>query len=176
MAVEILFNAKTQRPSVCNAAEKVLLHKDIAEAALPLIADRLAEKQVELRGDEAARAILPGINAATAEDWGTEYIALILGIKVVSSIDEAIDHIEQYGTHHSDCIVTEDAEAAKKFLTEVDSAAVYWNASTRFTDGGELGLGAEIGISTQKLHARGPMGLEEITSWKYVVRGSGQVR
>ena len=176
MAVEILFNAKTQRPSVCNAAEKVLLHQDIAEAALPLIAERLAEKQVELRGDDAARAILPGINAATMEDWGTEYVALILGIKVVADIDQAIDHIEQYGTHHSDCIVTEDPAAAQKFLTEVDSAAVYWNASTRFTDGGELGLGAEIGISTQKLHARGPMGVNQLVSYKCVICGNGQVR
>ena len=176
MAVEILFNAKTQRPSVCNAAEKVLLHKDIAAAALPLIAARLAEKQVELRGDDAALAILPEIHKATEEDWGTEYVALILGIKVVADIDEAIDHIEQYGTHHSDCIVTEDPAAAQKFLTEVDSAAVYWNASTRFTDGGELGLGAEIGISTQKLHARGPMGVNQLVSYKYVICGNGQVR
>lgn len=176
MAAEIIFNAKTQRPSVCNAAEKVLLHKDIAEEALPVIAAKLREKDVELRGDEAARTILPNMNAATAEDWSTEYIALIMGIKVVNSIDEAIDHIETYGTHHSDCIITRDPEAARKFQTEVDSAAVYWNASTRFTDGGEMGLGAEIGISTQKLHARGPMGLEELTTYKYIVKGSGQVR
>lgn len=176
MAAEIIFNAKTQRPSVCNAAEKVLLHRDIAEAALPVIAARLSEKQVELRGDEAARSILPEMNAATEEDWGTEYIALIMGIRIVDSIDQAIDHIEQYGTHHSDCIVTTDEAAAQKFLTEVDSAAVYWNASTRFTDGGELGLGAEIGISTQKLHARGPMGVNQLVSYKYVICGDGQVR
>ena len=176
MAAEIIFNAKTQRPSVCNAAEKVLLHKDIAEEALPVIAAKLREKDVELRGDEAARTILPNMNAATAEDWSTEYIALIMGIKVVNSIDEAIDHIETYGTHHSDCIITRDPEAARKFQTEVDSAAVYWNASTRFTDGGEMGLGAEIGISTQKLHARGPMGVNQLVSYKYVICGDGQVR
>ncbi len=176
MAADIVFNAKTSRPSVCNAAEKLLLHKDIAAEALPAIASRLSEKAVELRGDENSRGILPGMKEATDEDWGTEYIDLIMGVKVVDSIDEAIDHIERFSTHHSDCIVTDDPAAAEKFLAEVDSAAVYHNASTRFTDGGEMGLGAEIGISTQKLHARGPMGVNQLVTYKYTLSGNGQVR
>ena len=181
MAVNIIFNAKTSRPSVCNAAEKILVHRDIAEAALPKIAARLAEKKVELRTDDPSMAILSGAGAdhlvpATEEDWGTEYIDLILGIKVVDSIDEAIAHIEKYSTNHSECIVTEDPDAAAKFLAQVDSAAVYHNASTRFTDGGQLGLGAEIGISTQKLHARGPMGVNQLVTYKYVISGTGQIR
>lgn len=176
MAAEIIFNAKTSRPSVCNAIETVLVHKDIAENALPEIRVRLEEKQVELRGCPAAQAILPGIRPATEEDWATEYLDYILAVRVVDSLDEALAHIARYSSGHSECIVTEDYSAAQRFLEEVDSAAVYVNASTRFTDGGEFGLGAEIGISTQKLHARGPMGLEQLTSWKYLIRGNGQIR
>lgn len=176
MAADIIFNAKTSRPSVCNAAEKVLIHKDIADAALPVIAARLAAKSVALHGDAAACAILPSAVPAEPEEWSREYLDYILGIKVVDSIEEAIDHIERYSSHHSDCIVTSDEEAAARFLAAVDSAAVYHNASTRFTDGGEMGLGAEIGISTQKLHARGPMGVNQLVSYKYVIRGAGQIR
>ena len=175
-AVPIVINAKTSRPSVCNAAEKLLIHRDIADAMLPLLASELRAKSVELRGDEASRAILPDLIPATEEDWGTEYIDLIMAIKIVDSLQEAVDHIEYWGTHHSDCIITEDQEAASAFLASVDSAAVYWNASTRFTDGGEMGLGAEIGISTQKLHARGPMGVNQLVSYKYQVVGNGQIR
>ena len=176
MALDIVFNAKTSRPSVCNAAEKVLVHKDIAERFLPAMAERLSEKNVALHGDSAALAILPSATPAASEEWGQEYLDFILGIKVVDSIEEAIAHIEQYSTHHSDCIVTGDQEAADKFLISVDSAAVYHNASTRFTDGGEMGLGAEIGISTQKLHARGPMGVGQLVSYKYIITGNGQIR
>jgi glutamate-5-semialdehyde dehydrogenase len=179
MAADIVVNAKTSRPSVCNAAEHLLVHRDIAEEALPVIASRLREKDVELHVDAAAGAILRGgadVLPATDADWSTEYIALTMGIKIVDSLEEAIDHIERWSTHHSDCIVTDDQEAADRFLAGVDSAAVYHNASTRFTDGGEMGLGAEIGISTQKLHARGPMGLEELNTYKYVIRGNGQTR
>ncbi|MDD6155362.1 MAG: glutamate-5-semialdehyde dehydrogenase [Eubacteriales bacterium] len=176
MAADIVENAKTQRPSVCNAAEKLLVHKDIADKALPVIAKRLYDKNVELRGDDEARKIIPEMNEATADDWGREYIDLIMGVKIVDSVEEAVDHIERYSTHHSDCIVTEDEEAAKYFLDNVDSAAVYWNASTRFTDGGQLGLGSEIGISTQKLHARGPMGVDQLVTYKFVITGQGQVR
>lgn len=182
MACDIIFNAKTSRPSVCNAAEKLLIHQDIAETALPAIAARLAEKEVTIRGDESACAILSAtvtaVSVETADDtdWGREYLDYVLGIKVVASIDEAIDHIEKYSSHHSDCIVTSDDTAARKFLASVDSAAVYHNASTRFTDGGEMGLGAEIGISTQKLHARGPMGVNQLVSYKYLLKGNGQIR
>ncbi len=176
MAAEIVYNAKTSRPSVCNAMETLLVHREIAEKALPAIAARLREKHVELRGCERTRAILPWIEAAGEEDWSTEYLDLILAVKVVDSLEEALAHIERYSTGHSECIVTQDYAAAQKFLEEVDSAAVYVNASTRFTDGGEFGLGAELGISTQKLHARGPMGLEQLTSYKFIVRGNGQVR
>ena len=176
MAADIVFNAKTSRPSVCNAAEKVLVHRDVASTVLPLLAKRLAEKEVQLRGDAEACSILPGAKPAAEEEWSQEYLDYVLGIKVVGSIDEAICHIEQYSTHHSEAIVTEDPQAADKFLRSVDSAAVYHNASTRFTDGGEMGLGAEIGISTQKLHARGPMGVDQLTSYKYVVKGNGQIR
>ena len=176
MAADIVFNAKTSRPSVCNAMETLLVHKDIAEKALPVIKARLDEKQVELRGCERTQAILPGIKAATEEDWETEYLDYILAVRVVDSLDQALEHIARYSTGHSECIVTENYSNAQRFLNEVDSAAVYVNASTRFTDGGQFGLGAEIGISTQKLHARGPMGLEQLTSYKFLIQGSGQVR
>jgi glutamate-5-semialdehyde dehydrogenase len=176
MAADIVFNAKTSRPSVCNAMETLLVHKDIAEKALPVIKARLDEKQVELRGCERTQSILPGIKAATEEDWETEYLDYILAVRVVDSLDQALEHIARYSTGHSECIVTENYSNAQRFLNEVDSAAVYVNASTRFTDGGQFGLGAEIGISTQKLHARGPMGLEQLTSYKFLIQGSGQVR
>ena len=176
MAADIVYNAKCSRPSVCNAIETLLVHEKIAGEALPQIKSRLDEKQVELRGCEKTRAILPGIAAAAEEDWATEYNDYILAVKVVGSLEEALGHIARYSSGHSEVIVTEDYSAAQRFLEEVDSAAVYVNASTRFTDGGEFGLGAEIGISTQKLHARGPMGLEQLTSTKFLVRGKGQVR
>lgn len=176
MAAEIVFNAKTSRPSVCNACESLLVHRDIAAEALPAIKRRLDEKQVTLRGDEETCAILPGIEQAQEADWGAEYLDYILSVKVVGSIEEAIEHIGRYGSGHSECIVTERYDAAEQFLNEVDAAAVYVNASTRYTDGGEFGFGAEIGISTQKLHARGPLGLNELTSVKYRIYGAGQVR
>ena len=176
MAVDITYNAKTSRVSVCNAAESLLVHKDIAEKVLPPLKAKFDEKNVELRGDEATRAILPGIKAATEEDYATEYLDYILSVHIVNSLEEAIDHIYRYSTGHSECIITENKAAAEKFLAEVDSAAVYHNASTRFTDGGEFGFGAEIGISTQKLHARGPLGLPQLTSVKYKIYGNGQRR
>lgn len=176
MAAEIVFNAKTSRPSVCNAAECLLVDRAIAAEALPVIAARLAEKQVELRADAEACAFLPNALPATDSDWGREYNDYIMAVHIVSGVDEAIDFIARYGTGHSECIVTDNPVTAERFLTRVDAAAVYHNASTRFTDGGEFGLGAEIGISTQKLHARGPLGLEELTSMKYIVHGTGQVR
>ena len=176
MALDILFNAKTQRIGVCNACESTLIHRSIAEKFLPLMKKRLDEKQVEIRADEDSRAIVPEFAAATEEDWGTEYLDYILSCKIVDSVDEAIAHINKYNTGHSEAIVTSDYNNAQKFLNEVDAAAVYVNASTRFTDGFEFGFGAEIGISTQKLHARGPMGLRELTTIKYVIRGNGQVR
>ncbi len=176
MAANIIFNAKTSRPSVCNAIETILVHKDIAEKALPAIKARLDEKNVVLRCCERSAAILEGVEPATEEDWYTEYGDYILAVKIVDTIDEAIAHIAKYSTGHSECIVTKDYASAQKFTDEVDSAAVYVNSSTRFTDGGEFGLGAEIGISTQKLHARGPMGLNELTSMKFIIRGNGQVR
>jgi glutamate-5-semialdehyde dehydrogenase len=181
MAVEIVMNAKTQRPGVCNAAESVLLHRAIAAPFLEKLAPRLAEKSVELRADETAYAQLatlayPRLQHATAADWTTEYLDFILALRVIDSPNDAIEHIERCGSHHSDCIVTRDEALAERFLREIDSATVYWNASTRFTDGGEFGFGAEIGISTDKLHARGPMGLEELTTYKYIIRGTGQVR
>jgi len=175
-AEEIVFNAKVQRPSVCNAAEKLLVHEKIASQFLPRIAARLHKANVELRGDERSRSLIGSITPATEDDWHKEYLELILAIKVVGNVQEAIDHINRYGTHHSDSIVTADRKNGEKFLREVDSAAVYVNASTRFTDGYEFGLGAEIGISTQKLHARGPMGLVELTSSKFIVHGKGQIR
>ncbi len=176
MAADIIYNAKTSRPSVCNAAESLVIHKDIVNKALPVIKKRLDEKNVELRGDEAARNAAEGILPATEEDWGKEYLDYIMSVKTVSSLDEAIEHISKYSTGHSECIVTENEEIAKEFLSRVDSAAVYHNVSTRFTDGGEFGFGAEIGISTQKLHARGPLGLPQLTSFKYIICGNGQTR
>ena len=181
MAVEIAVNAKTQRPGVCNAIETVLVHRAVAPEFLQKLAPRFAEKNVELRVDETAFAELAmlqyqPLRNATEADWKTEYLDLIMALRVVDSPDEAIAHVGQFGSHHSDCIVTRDADLAERFLREVDSATVYWNASTRFTDGGEFGFGAEIGISTDKLHARGPMGLEELTTYKYAIRGDGQVR
>jgi len=176
MAVEILFNAKCQRPSVCNAAESLLAAENIAEMFLPAAKKRLDEKKVEWRGCERTRGILPGIAKATEDDYYTEYNDYILSVKVVRDISEAIDHINKYGSGHSEAIVTKDYFNSQRFLREVDAACVYVNASTRFTDGFEFGLGAEIGISTQKMHARGPMGLNELTSIKYIVYGEGQVR
>ncbi len=178
MAAAITVNAKTSRPSVCNAAETLLVHEAIAPRALPVIARALAEKQVKLRGCPRTAALLPDlpVEAATEEDWATEYLDYIMAVRVVPSLEEAIAHINTYGTGHSECIVTDSHRAAERFTAAVDAAAVYVNASTRFTDGGEFGMGAEIGISTQKLHARGPMGLRELTSYKYVVYGDGQVR
>lgn len=176
MAAKILFNAKASRPSVCNACECVLVHKDVAARFLPMAEALLEQKNVEIRGDERVRAILLSAIPATDEDWGKEYNDYILAAKVVDSMDEALEHIYRYGTKHSEAIVTENLEAAERFLNEVDAAAVYHNASTRFTDGGEFGMGAEIGISTQKLHARGPLGLRELTSMKYKLHGKGQVR
>ena len=176
MAAEIVFNAKTSRPSVCNALETLLVDEAIAETALPLIAARLKEKNVELRGCPRTCAILSEAVPACENDYEVEFLDYILAVKVVSGIDEAIAHICRYSSHHSECIVTRDLAAARRFTREVDSAAVYVNASTRFTDGGVFGLGAEIGISTQKLHARGPMGLEALVSYKYVLYGDGQVR
>lgn len=176
MAASIIENAKCSHPSVCNAAETLLVHASVAGQYLPEIGRRLIARGVELRCDARAKALIPGALDATEEDWSTEYGDLILSIKVIDSIEEAMAHIQTYGTHHSDAIVTESYARAERFLNEVDSAAVYVNASTRFTDGEEFGFGAEIGISTQKLHARGPMGLDELTTVKYVVRGSGQIR
>lgn len=176
MAAEIVFNAKTSRVSVCNSAESLVVHADIAEKALPKIAARLSEKDVILYGDARAKAILPDILPAEESDWGTEYLDYKMSVRVVDSVAEAIAHITRYSTGHSECIVTENSATAEKFLNEVDSAAVYHNASTRFTDGGEFGFGAEIGISTQKLHARGPLGLPQLTSVKYKIFGNGQVR
>ena len=175
MALNIIFNAKTQRIGVCNACESLVVHEKIADTFLPLLAEKLKEKQVELRGDEKACAATP-MTPAVEADWGTEYLDYILSVKTVSSVEEAIAHINRYNTGHSEAIITEDARHAEQFLKEVDAAAVYVNASTRFTDGFEFGFGAEIGISTQKLHARGPMGLEALTSSKYQIFGTGQVR
>ena len=177
MAANIIFNAKTSRPSVCNAIETVRVHKDAAAAALPAIKAELDKKQVEIRGCEKTREILGDcVIPATENDYAREFLDYILAVKVVDSLDDALDHIAKYSTGHSESIVTADYSAAEKFTSCVDSAAVYVNASTRFTDGGEFGLGAEIGISTQKLHARGPMGLNELTSMKFIIKGSGQIR
>ncbi len=178
MAQAIVVNAKASRPSVCNAAETLLIHSGAAPALLPPLAAALREKGVRLRCCGRAAALLPGVTAEPAEeaDWATEYLDYILAVRVVDSLEEAMDHIARYGTGHSECIVTENYEHAQRFTREVDAAAVYVNASTRFTDGGEFGMGAEIGISTQKLHARGPMGLRELTTVKYIVNGSGQIR
>jgi glutamate-5-semialdehyde dehydrogenase len=178
MAEKIILNAKVQRPGVCNAIETLLIDRAIAGKFVPQIAAALTKAGVEIRGDETVRKLVSGekIVAATEEDWTTEYLDLILATRVVDGLDGALAHLAKYSSHHSDSIITDDAAIAERYLKEVDSATVYWNASTRFTDGGEFGFGAEIGISTDKLHARGPMGLDELTSYKYVIRGTGQVR
>ena len=176
MALNIIFNAKTQRIGVCNACESLVVHRAVAEEFLPLLKARLDEKQVEIRADKEACAMVDGFVPAAEEDWGTEYLDYILSLKLVDSIDEAIAHINRYNTKHSEAIITSDYANAQRFLNEIDAAAVYVNASTRFTDGFEFGFGAEIGISTQKLHARGPMGLKELTTTKYIIYGNGQVR
>jgi glutamate-5-semialdehyde dehydrogenase len=176
MAHAIAMNAKVQRPGVCNAMETLLVHKDVAHEFLPRASKSLIEAGVEIRGCEESRVLVPGMRPATEEDWRTEYLDLVLSVRVVGSLDEAMDHIERYGSRHTDAIVTGDEAAAGRFLDGVDSACVFHNASTRFSDGFEFGLGAEIGISTDKLHARGPMGLEELTSYKWVALGEGQVR
>jgi glutamate-5-semialdehyde dehydrogenase len=180
-AVAIAYNAKVQRPTVCNALDSLLVHADVAEAYLPLVAKEWAKAGVEMHCDGRALAILKQNHSlkllpATEDDWGKEFLALVAAVKVVDSLDEAISHITDYGSGHSEAIVTEDYSAAMRFLNEVDAACVYVNASTRFTDGGQFGLGAEVGISTQKMHARGPLGLKEITSYKWLIFGSGQVR
>ncbi len=180
-AVAIVFNAKVQRPTVCNALDTILVHADIAKSFLPPAAAELAKAGVEMRCDERAMAVLKGklslkLKPATADDWGREFLALVAAVRVVDSLGEALEHIERYGSGHSEAIVTEDYDAAMRFLNEVDAACVYANASTRFTDGGQFGLGAEVGISTQKFHARGPLGLKELTSYKWIVFGSGQIR
>jgi glutamate-5-semialdehyde dehydrogenase len=176
MAENIVLNAKVQRPAVCNAMETLLVHNAVAQQFLPHLAERLKEYRVEIRADAATSAILPGVKTATDADYSTEYNDFIMNVRVVNSVKDAIDHINHYGSAHSDSIVTTDERRAQQFLAEVDSAAVYWNASTRFTDGGEFGMGAEIGISTDKVGARGPMGLEELTTYKWLGFGSGQVR
>ncbi|MEJ2744770.1 MAG: glutamate-5-semialdehyde dehydrogenase [bacterium] len=176
MAENIIMNAKVQKPAVCNAAETLLVHKGIARSFLPRAAAALKARGVELRGDPAARKIVPGLKVAKKSDWGFEYLDFILAVKVVRDLDEAVAHIARYGSQHSDTIVTSDRKTAERFLREVDSSAVFWNASTRFNDGGQFGMGAEIGISTDRIHARGPMALPELTIYKYVVRGRGQVR
>lgn len=174
-ATPIVINSKVQKPGVCNAAEKLLVDEKIAKQYLPVIIAELRKNKVEVRGDKETRKIVPDVKAATEEDWHIEYLDLIMGVKVVSGLDEAIAHINKYGTHHSDSIVTKDFAKAQRFLKEVDSAAVYWNVSTRFTDGNQFGLGSEIGISNQKLHARGPMSVQQLTTIKYVVVGDGQI-
>lgn len=176
MAKNIAVNAKASRPSVCNAAEKLLINENIAEEFLPIAVKALREAGVVLRGDEKAQAIIDDIEKANDEDWGKEYLDYVMAVKIVKDVDEAINHINKYGTGHSEAIITESYKNSQKFLQKVDAAAVYVNASTRFTDGSEFGFGAEIGISTQKLHARGPMGLKELTTIKYVIYGNGQIR
>ncbi len=178
MAERIVVNAKCQRPGVCNAVETLLVHRAAAAKLLPRVATALRERGVELRVDDETWRLLGAENCvpASAADWDTEFLELILAVKIVRGLDEALAHIDRHGSHHSDAIVTEDEATAERFLREVDSATVYWNASTRFTDGAEFGFGAEIGISTDKLHARGPMGLEELTTYKYLIRGEGQIR
>ena len=176
MAVNIIDNAKTQRLGVCNACESLVIHKDVLSEVFPKIVSRLKEKNVEIRADETAYEICPDVEKATEEDWGTEYLDAIISVKTVSDIDEAIEHINTYNTGHSEAIITSNYDNSQKFLNEIDAAAVYVNASTRFTDGFEFGFGAEIGISTQKLHARGPMGLLALTTTKYIIMGNGQIR
>lgn len=176
MAIQIIFNAKTQRVGVCNACESLVIHNEIKEVFLPKLKKALDTRSVQMRVDRRAKEVLSDCPEAYEEDFATEYLDYILSVKTVDSLDEAIAHINKYNTKHSECIVTENEKAATEFLNRIDAACVYWNASTRFTDGYEFGFGAEIGISTQKLHARGPMGLKEITSYKYVIRGNGQIR
>ena len=176
MAADIAFNAKVSRPSVCNALETLLVHANEAEKLLPDLWSRLQAANVEIRGCEQTRQILPNVTTATESDWETEYLALTLAVRVVDSLDEALNHIAQYGTGHSEAIITENYANAERFLQEVDAACVYVNASTRFTDGAEFGMGAEVGISTQKLHARGPIGLTQLTTYKTIIRGTGQIR
>ena len=176
MAVAIVVNAKVQRPSVCNAAEKLLLHREAAARLLPPVAKALLAHGVELRGDQRACQLVPEIKPATPADWDQEYNDLIMAVKVVDSLDEAIEHINRHSTHHSEAIITPELARGQAFQQQIDSACVYVNASTRFTDGSEFGFGAEIGISTQKLHARGPMGLAQLTTTKYEITGNGQVR
>ena len=176
MAKDIILNAKTSRPGVCNAAEKMLINEKVAKEFLPIIIEALKEKNVEIRGDEEVSCVDSYVKKATEADWSTEYLDFIIGAKVVSDVDEAINHINKYGTGHSEAIVTDSYKNSQKFLNRVNAAAVYVNASTRFTDGSEFGFGAEIGISTQKLHARGPMGLKELTTIKYIIYGNGQIR
>ncbi|MDR2707895.1 MAG: glutamate-5-semialdehyde dehydrogenase [Nitrososphaerota archaeon] len=176
MATPIIINAKTQRPGVCNAAEKLLINSKIANTYLPKIITELRKYKVEVRGDQKTCQIMPDVKAATEQDWYTEYLDLIISIKIVEDLTEAISHINKYGTKHSEAIITHDAAKASRFLQEIDSAAVYWNASTRFTDGNQFGLGTEIGISTQKLHARGPMSIQHLTTTKHVIEGTGQTR
>lgn len=176
MALKIIENAKCQRPGVCNAAETMLVHRKIAADFLPKAAALLSERKVELRGDATSRSIVPAMKEASEEDWYAEYLALVLAVRVVDSCEAAVDHINKYGSRHSDAIITENADNSAFFCQNVDASSVYVNASTRFTDGGEFGMGAEIGISTDKLHCRGPMGLEELTTYKYIIHGKGQVR
>lgn len=176
MAIDIVLNAKTQRPGVCNAAEKLLIHENISKEFLPKVVKALREKNVEIRGDEKSKEVVDDIILAKDEEWDKEYLDYIIAVKIVENVDEAIKHINNHGTKHSEAIITESYKNSQKFLERVDAAAVYVNASTRFTDGSEFGFGAEIGISTQKLHARGPMGLESLTTTKYVIHGNGQVR
>lgn len=176
MALKVVYNAKVQRPGVCNALETLLVDRDIARRFLPRMIERLERAGVEVRGCPKSKRIVPGIKKAGEVDWQTEYLDLVLSIKIVNSLEEALNHISRYGSNHSEAIITGNKKAAERFLKEVDASAVFINASTRFNDGGEFGLGAEIGISTQKLHARGPMGLEELTTYKYLVYGKGQVR
>ncbi|MBQ7424653.1 MAG: glutamate-5-semialdehyde dehydrogenase, partial [Lachnospiraceae bacterium] len=175
-AIPIIINAKTQRIGVCNAAESLIVHEDIRDTFLPLFSKAMKENKVEVRADEGSRSLIEGAVSATEEDFGKEYLDYIISVKTVKSVDEAIEHINRYNTHHSESIITGNEESAQRFLDRVDAACVYVNASTRFTDGFEFGFGAEIGISTQKLHARGPMGLKELTSYKYQIRGEGQIR
>ena len=176
MAVNIIMNAKTQRVGVCNACESLLIHKAVADPLMEVLGEKLCRAHVEIRGDETVCQAVSFAQPATEEDWGKEYLDYMISVKTVASLEEAIDHINRYNTGHSEAIITESYENAQRFLDEVDAAAVYVNASTRFTDGFEFGFGAEIGISTQKLHARGPMGLEALTTTKYIIYGNGQVR
>ena len=176
MAIDIVLNAKTQRPGVCNAAEKLLIHENISKEFLPKVVKALREKNVEIRGDEKSKEVVDDIILAKDEEWDKEYLDYIIAVKIVENVDEAIKHLNNHGTKHSEAIITESYKNSQKFLERVDAAAVYVNASTRFTDGSEFGFGAEIGISTQKLHARGPMGLKELTSTKYIIYGNGQIR